>query len=167
MDSVLVRYLRLRNLPNLSSSSSSSSIVPEVGDDAFVEGEKNSTTHTLSDAGDTARASLADDDAILLHCGISLPHSPSHTETDPSESSSATITLTRLPPKHRQGRHPPRIPTVWRGHAHFRRTGRKMRRRHFADVHGVKCTLHAHAEKPLRLPLRVRGKFIVTMNYSC
>ena len=33
----------------------------------------------------------------------------------------------------------------------------------FADVHGCKRTLHAYAEKPLR----VRGKFIVTMNYYC
>jgi hypothetical protein len=47
--------------------------------------------------------------------------------------------------------HSLRLPLVWRGHPYIHTTRQKTHRRHFADVHGIKRTLHACAEKPLRV----------------
>jgi hypothetical protein len=86
--------------------------------------------------------------AVLVRCGLSLGPYPTillsnrllpvmsipeasssnnqSTETEPSSSSTTTDRNTnRSASEHRQSRHPPRLPTVWRGHAHIHTTGRK------------------------------------------
>ena len=64
---------------------------------------------------------------------------------------------------HCQGRHPPRLPTFGEVARIFVEPDGRRADVVLADVHGIKRTLHSYTEKPLR----VRGKFIVIMNYSC
>jgi hypothetical protein len=177
----------LSRLGNSRNPSSSSSTIPEVEDDAFAEGEKkNSTFHALSDAGITARASASgnNDATHITHRGrirslppILIPPSfPSsgllpvrsipetsfsgdqNTETTPSSSSTTkTVTLTNLPPNTVKAD----IRPFFQRFGEITRIFVQQDERHadvvFADVHGVKRTLHAYAEKPLR----VRGREIV------
>jgi hypothetical protein len=131
-------------------------LYPKVDDDdSFAEGEgKNSTTHALSDTGDTARASESRPRhpspvvvAVLVHRDLSLSHHPSHLanyfpscpslrhhasciipkrskrrdglfllDDDDDDDSNTNRSTT----KYRQSRHPLRLPTFWRGHAHIR-----------------------------------------------
>jgi len=95
-----------------------------------------------------------------IHCDLSLFHHPSH-----RSSSTTTITLTGLPPKT--------IKADVRSESIFQCFGEVTRvfvqqdgRRAdvvFADVHSVKCTLHAYAEKPRRLRSR---EIIVFRKYT-
>ena len=167
---------RLGNSRNPSSSS-----IPEVEDDAFAEGErKNSTTHAVPDTGDTARA--ADNDAtpitrsrtrslrpILVPPSfpssrllpvMSIPEisssSDQNTETDPS-SSTTTITLTGLPPNTVKADIRPVFQPFGEITRIFVQPDGRRADVVFADVHGVKSTLHAYAEKPLH----VRGREII------
>ncbi|KAF8492385.1 hypothetical protein F5888DRAFT_911301 [Russula emetica] len=109
--------------------------------------------------------------AIPVHCDLSLFHHPSHRvdyspsrpflrrrpqapKADPSsESATTTITPTGLPPNIvKTNRHlPPSSSVLARSRVYSKQQDGRRSDVVFADVHGVKRTLYACAEQPLRL----------------